>query len=93
MHANIWTVEYRTGKDLEQTMEKLRGRTPPPMPGFKGSNVIRLGENRCLHVALFDSPENAHAARDKAVPAFKGLVGQHLARDPQVESGEVLISM
>lgn len=94
MYANVITTRYKSPEDLEAAIGKLAELVPEvaKAPGFKAVYFVRTGEAKTTHTALFDSRENAEATRKKMLPRFQEIVGPHLAEDPTVEPGEVVLS-
>lgn len=93
MYANVITTEYGSPDDLEAAVEKLRELAPEvsQAPGFETVFFVRTGPAKTTHTAVFDTRENAEATRKKMFPRFKEVVGPHLAGEPTVEPGEVVL--
>lgn len=93
MYANVITTRYQSPEDLEAAVEKLQegGPQPEKAPGFEALYFVRTGATKTTHTVVFDSQENADAARKKLFPRFMELVGEHLEGEPTAEPGEVLI--
>lgn len=93
MYATVITTRYLSPEDLETAVEKLQegGPRPEKTPGFEALYFVRTGATQTTHTVVFDSQENADAARKTLFPQFMELVGEHVDGEPTAVPGEVLI--
>lgn len=93
MYANVITTRYKSPEDLEEAVGKLEelGAEVQNASGFEALYFVRTGETKTTHTAVFDTQETADNIRKKMFPRFKEVVGEHLADEPTIEPGEVLI--
>ena len=94
MHANVVKMRYKSKKDAEQAVEKLKGLADqlPGLAGFESFTLVRMGDTETMNVVRFETEENALRARETMIPRVKEIAGVHLAGDPEPYTGEVLVT-
>lgn len=96
MYANIVSIRYKSPTDAEEGMKKIESDILPEirkLDGFQRFNLVRTSETTTMHIGVFDTPEQAEKGRSSVYPRMRDTVLPHSAEPPNVQHGDVRISV
>ena len=62
-------------------------------PGFRGLNLVRLGDNELMTIWLWDREEDWDAAQPRFGPSLQEYIVPNLAQPPDRLGGEVVFQV
>jgi hypothetical protein len=80
-------------KEAARRAETGIGQILRQSPGFRGYYVFDAGDGVCVSVSLFDDPDSATAANEKALDWIRASLVDLVQGEPEIIAGEVVATV